>query len=98
MLERSGANHERAIGHSLRQALHAFRVLEQVRGADGRLRFAPVGLIRSDHGHAREAEVGHGPRRGSYIEGIARRDEDDVELVALGFGEQRPIPEATVIA
>ena len=68
--------------------LRAFRVLEEIRGADGGLRLAPVGLVRGDHGEVREAEVGHGPRRRSYIEGIARGDEDDFDAVALGFGEQ----------
>ena len=31
MLERSGANHERAIGHGFGKAFHALRVFEQVR-------------------------------------------------------------------
>ena len=88
MLERSCANDQGAIGYRVRQALRAFCVLEKVFGADGGLRLAPVRLIRGDDGEAREAEVGHGPRRRSYIEGIARRDEDHVETVAMGFGEQ----------
>ena len=35
-----------------------------------------------------EAKVGHCTRCCSYIEGIARGDEDDVDAVAMGFGEQ----------
>jgi hypothetical protein len=37
--------------------------------------------------------VFHGPRRRSYIEGVARLDEDDFEAVALGFDEQEMIVE-----
>ena len=88
MLERSGANHERAIGHGFGKAFHALRVFEQVRGADGGLRLAPVLLIRSNHGEAPEAKVRHRPRHRSYIEGIARRDENHFEACALFRSEQ----------
>jgi hypothetical protein len=37
----------------------------------------------------RKAEVGHGARSGSYIEGIARGDEDDVD--GLDFYRQETI-------
>jgi multiple antibiotic resistance protein len=88
MLERGCAHDQSAVGYRVREALRAFRVLEQVRSADGGLRLAPVFLQGSDDGQALEAEVGHGPRRRSYIEGIARRNEDDGDAVAMGFGEQ----------
>jgi hypothetical protein len=48
-------------------------------------------VIGSGDGEAPKAEVGHGPRRCSYIEGIARGDEDDFDAVALVFGEQDAI-------
>jgi hypothetical protein len=38
-----------------------------------------------------EAEVGHSPRRRSYIEGVARGDKDNIDAVAMGFGEQAMI-------
>ena len=46
--------------------------------------FAPVRFIRCDHSEVREAEVGHGARHSSDVERIARRDEDDVEIVEAG--------------
>ncbi len=62
--------------------------MEEGFGSYGGFGFAPVGLVGRDDGEMREAEVGHGPRRRSDIEGIARGDEDDFDAVALGFGEQ----------
>jgi hypothetical protein len=88
MLERACAYDQRAVGYCLCQILGDFGVLEQVRGADRGLCLAPVRLIRSDDGEALEAEVGHGSRRRSYIEGIARGGEDYFEAVALRFAEQ----------
>jgi len=88
VVERGCADDERAIGYRVGQGLSVAGILEKVRGANGRFRLAPMGLVGSNHGEAPETEVGHGPRRRSYIEGIARGDEDDVEAVAMGFGEQ----------
>jgi hypothetical protein len=48
--------------------------LKQIRGADGRLGFAPVGGVGRGEAEIREAEVGHGPGHRSYIEGVARGD------------------------
>ena len=91
MLERAGANDQRAVGYRIREALRAFGVLEETFGMDGGLGFAPICFKGSDNGEAREAEVGHGSRRRSYIEGVARRDEDDFNAVALVLGEQDAI-------
>jgi len=57
------------------------------------LGFAEVFFIGRDDGEAGEAEVGHGPRRRADVERIARRDEDHVEAVAMGFCEQEIILE-----
>jgi len=65
--------------------------LEEIFGVDGRLCLAPVRLVRSDDCEARKAEVGHSPCRRSYIEGIARGDEDDFDAVAFAFSEQDAI-------
>jgi len=82
--EGSGAEDEGAVGDGFLERLGCARGCEQLFGADGGFGFAPVGFVGSDDGEARETEVGHGARGRSYIERIARRDEDDFELVALG--------------
>ena len=61
-------------GEDVRDAFYAFCALEEVRGADGGLRLAPVRVVGSHNCKARKAEVRHRSRRRSYIEGIARRD------------------------
>jgi 2-phosphoglycerate kinase len=43
-----------------------------------------------------EAEVGHRPRRSSYIKGVAGRDQHHVEPFALGFREHAMIVERGV--
>lgn len=53
-----------------------------------RLRLAPMLLKRRHHGQPPKAEVRHGPRRRSYIEGIARLDQHHFDAFALGFGRQ----------
>ncbi len=82
--EGSGAEDEGAVGDGFLERLGCARGCEQLFGADGGFGFAPMRFVRSDDYETRETEVGHGARRCSYIEGIAWRDEDDFELVALG--------------
>jgi hypothetical protein len=43
-----------------------------------------------------KAEVGHRPRRRSYIEGVAGRDQHHIEAFALGFREHAMIVERGV--
>ena len=83
VVEGGGAENQRAIGERLLECGADARGSEQVFRADGGLGLAPVGLVGGDHREAGEAEVGHGPRRRAYIEGIARGDQDDLEAVAL---------------
>jgi hypothetical protein len=64
---------------------------EELGSADGGAGFAPVGLVRGHDGEVGEAEVGHGTRDRADVEGIARRDEDDGDAVALLWSEQRMI-------
>jgi len=52
-------------------------------------------LVRSDNGEMREAEVGHGASDGSNVQGVARRDEDDGDSLALLRSEQGIILEPT---
>jgi len=86
--EGSGADDQRAGGDCFGEGRRYGCVLEEVFGADGRAGFAPVGFEGRDHCEAIETEVGHGARGRPYIEGIARGDEDDVEL---GCGGQETI-------
>ena len=97
-VEGAGADDQRRAGDGLGQGRRDSGALKEVFGADGRARLAPVGLVGSDDSKPRKAEVGHSPRRRSYIEGIARGDEDDLEAVALRFAEQENIVERVQMA
>jgi hypothetical protein len=85
MSEGSGAEDQGAIGQRLFEGCDPECALEQGLGPNGGLGLAPVRFEGSDDGEAREAEVGHGSCCRSYIEGIAGRDENDGERVALGL-------------
>jgi len=64
---------------------------EEFRSADGGAGLAPVRLVGGDDGEMSEAEVGHGASDGADVEGIAGRDEDDGDAVALGRRGQEMI-------
>ena len=91
--ERAGAKDERAVANGLRNCWDFDGVSEEIRSADGRAGFAPVGLVRRNDGEVREAEVGHGAGDCADVERIARGDEDDGDAVALVRGEQGMILE-----
>ena len=55
--------------------------------SDGGAGFAPVGSIGGDDGEVVEAEVGHGARDCSDVEGIARGDEYDVDGIGVSLQE-----------
>ena len=93
MGERSGADHQRAIGHGIAECRRLPCVSEQFRRSDGRPRLAPVRLVGGNDGEPPEAEIRHRSRRRSYIEGVARGDKHYFDAVALGFGEQEMIVE-----
>jgi len=89
MGEGSGADDECAFGHGFGQALRAAGDLEEFFGPDSRFRLTPMRLIRRDDGEMRKAEVGHGARGRSDIEGIAWRDQHHAD--GMGFRGQETI-------
>ena len=50
----------------------------------------------ADDGEEREADVGHGAGDGADVKRITRRDEDDVDAVALGLVQHRSEQEMIV--
>jgi hypothetical protein len=91
MGECAGAEDEGAVCDSFGEVLCTLGVLEKTFGLDCGPGFSPVRLIRRDNREMREAEVGHGARDGANVERVARADEDDLDVVALGSGEQEMI-------
>ena len=89
--EGSGAGDQGALRQRLFQAPFTLCVLEQFFRTYRGPGLAPVRLVRRDDSKMQEAEVGHSPRRRSYIEGVARGDKDNIDAVAMGFGEQAMI-------
>ncbi len=64
---------------------------EQVWRADGGFGFHPIDGEGSDDAETLEAEIGHGAGGCADVEGVARGDEDDIDMVALGRSEQGSI-------
>jgi hypothetical protein len=93
MRSRTGTGHKRTIRNCFSKIARLLRVKKQFRRANRRSGFTPVRRVRSNHTEAREAEVGHGARHGTDVEGVAGRDENDVDAVALGLSEQELILE-----
>jgi len=89
----SGSDDERTRGDCRLKGFRVARGLENAASLNGGFCFAPVVFIRCDDGEMCEAEVGHGSRRRTDIERIARRNENGVEAMALGFREQELIVE-----
>ena len=81
MSHAGGADHQAAIGHRVGQAGEFLGFLQQRRGAHGGPRFAEGHIVGIDHAQARKAEIGHGARGGADIERIARRNQDDAQIV-----------------
>jgi hypothetical protein len=88
MGEGSSAGDEGAIGEGLGERSAFSSVFEDLWRADCRAGFAPVGRVGRGYSQTSEAEIGHGTGYSSDVEGVARRDQDDEETVALGGGEQ----------
>jgi hypothetical protein len=82
------SHHERAIGHGLGHGFEFFRGGEHVRGADGRARFAKRRLIRIHHAQPPEAEIAHGARGRTEVQGIPRGHQDNAEPVEFCQGGQ----------
>jgi hypothetical protein len=89
MGEGAGAEDECAVADGFRESGCFEGFCEEVWSADGGAGFAPVGLVGRDHGKAGEAKVGHGAGDCADVEGIARRDENDGDAVALLWRNQR---------
>jgi len=90
-IEGAGAEDEGAVGDGFGEGFVDAGVAEQIGCADGGFGFHPVLGEGGDDGEVMEAEVGHGSGGGADVEGVARGDEDDVEAVGLGLGEQTTI-------
>jgi len=83
MSQRAGAEDERAVANGLGKSRGLFGDVQKFGGTDSGAGFTPVRLVGGDRGEMGEAEVGHGARDGADVEGVARRDEDDGDAVAL---------------
>jgi hypothetical protein len=91
--EGSSAHDQRAVGDGFGEARGLHRSFEQLRRTHGRACLAPMRSVGCNDGQARKAKVGHGARRRANVERVARRDENDLDAVALGFWRQEMIVE-----
>ena len=87
-VERAGADDQGGVADRLGKSVKDLRMTQQLRRADGGFGFHPVGGEGGDDGEAFEAEVGHSARGSADVERVARRDEKDVEVIALECRQQ----------
>ena len=80
----SGAGDESAMGHGFGESFCPFGVLQKAFCADSGFHLLPMRFPGGDDGETRETEVGQGAGCCADVERIARGDEDDFELGALG--------------
>ena len=79
---------ERAIFYGFGDSLELFGAGEQWRGADCGTRLTKGQLVGVNHAKMEEAEVTHGAGGSADVEGIARTDEDDAQMVGFGVQSQ----------
>jgi hypothetical protein len=85
---RRSSHDQIAIGHSLTDGGEYARVGEEFGGADGGARFAEGWLIGIDETEVEETEVAHRASGGADVEGVARSDENDAEMVEVRLSGQ----------
>ena len=86
--DRRGSHDQSAIGHGLTDGGEYARVGEEFGGANRGARFAEGWLIRIDETKVEETEVAHRASGGADVEGIARGDENDAEMVEVRLSGQ----------
>ena len=84
----SGANNEGAVRDGIGDGFEFFGAGKQRLRADGGTRFAESQFVWVYHAKMREAEVAHGPGSGADVQGIARLDENDAQVVEFGVRRQ----------
>ncbi len=85
----SRSDDERAVRDGFSDGLEFFGAGEQRCGADGGSRLTKSQLIGIHHAKMGDAEVAHGAGGRADVEGVARGDENDAQVVEFGLGRQQ---------
>ena len=80
---RGSADHQGAVGDRVGHALIFFCVLEQLRSADGRTRFAKSHVVGIDYPQSQKTKVAHGTGGRADIERVARGHKHHAQTVGL---------------
>lgn len=80
----SGTDDEGAVLDGLCESLEFFSASEKRRGAHSGACFPKSQFVGIHDAKMEETEVAHGAGGGANIEGIARVDEDDAQVIELG--------------
>jgi len=83
-----GADDESAVRNGFGETLELFGAGEKRRGAHSGACFTKGQFVGIDDAKMEEAEVAHGAGGGANVERIARVDEDDAQVIELGWGGQ----------
>ena len=81
MANGSGADHERAVGHSVRDRIIFLGASQNRSAAHGGTRLAKGAFERIDDPQVRAPEVAHRAGRRANVERITRRNEYDAQTV-----------------
>jgi hypothetical protein len=86
--DRGSSDDEVAVRDGFDNSLEFFGAGEQRLRADGGTCFAESQFVWVHHAKMRETEVAQGASSGTDVQGIARLDEDDPQMVEFGIGRQ----------
>jgi hypothetical protein len=86
--DRCGSDDERAVSNSFGDSLELLGMGKKRQCADRGVRFAKGQFVGVHDAEVEESEVAHGAGGRADVEGIARVDEDDAQVVELGWRGQ----------
>ena len=89
--DRGGANDESAIGDGFGNGFELLGARENGRSADSGAGLPKRGSVGLHNAKVAKAEIAHRARGGADVEGVARLDEDDAQVVGFSGAEQAPI-------
>jgi len=92
MADRSGSNHQRAIGNRFGNGFEFFGLGQHIRGADGGASILKGHFVGIHHPQMKKSKIAHCPGGRANVQGIARVYQDNAQMIEFsGNGQARNI-------
>lgn len=88
MADRSGSNHQRAIGNRFGDGFEFFGMGQHIRGAYGGASILKRHFVGIHHPQMEESKVAHCPGGRANVEGIARVYQDNAQMIEFSVNGQ----------